>query len=172
MVAFSQVLHGQSLISYDSNCLEINSLLVADALLNVCGEKEVESWLDNNGLLVGSLTIDSNGVLKKMTIVRDLRIGLSRSQKRKIFKYLQRNKQSEFCIPMNSIDTFVQQSSDSINTFNQQRSGKCFLGFDFNGASMYWMFYHGLEDNKETNKINILKKQLERIKRITDLESS
>ena len=42
----SQFSYGQNHASREMDCSEINSLIVSDALLNVCGEESVALWLD------------------------------------------------------------------------------------------------------------------------------
>ena len=79
-----QLSNGQEVVPSESNCMETNSLLFSEALLNVCGENTVKLWLENDALLVGSMVVDREGFVKSLNIVRDLKIGLSRSEKKEL----------------------------------------------------------------------------------------
>lgn len=157
----SQFSYGQNHASREMDCSEINSLIVSDALLNVCGEESVALWLDKNALLVGSITVDINGFAKSLHIVRDLNIGLSRKEKRKIIKYLKANKVTfKLCDNhLSSMDMIGSCDSIPPKKSNLHRDKRIIIGFDFNGASMYWMFHHGAEHDN-TNKIEILKRNI------------
>lgn len=81
-IACSQLSYGQELVPSESNCMETNSLLFSEALLNVYGENTVKLWLENDALLVGSIVVDRKGFVKSLNIIRDVRIGLSRKEKK------------------------------------------------------------------------------------------
>ena len=86
LVLCPQYILGQTDSSYEMNCQETNALTFSEALLSVCGEENVAIWLVNNALLVGSITIDIKGFVKSLNIVKDVGIGLTRKDKRKIVK--------------------------------------------------------------------------------------
>ena len=165
-IAYSQLSLGQELVPSESNCIETNSLLFSEALLNVCGENTVKSWLENDALLVGSLVVDRNGFVKSLNIVRDLKIRLSRSEKKRIVQYLKDNKvRFLLCDDLLSRDTIY--SSNKFKPLqmkiNNRRKNKTIIGFDFNGASMFWMFQKE-KNNAYTNKLEILKKNIKHLR--------
>ena len=160
-----QLSNGQGVVPSESNCMETNSLLFSEALLNVCGENTVKLWLENDALLVGSMVVDREGFVKSLNIVRDLKIGLSRSEKKRIVKYLKNNKvRFLLCDYQLSKDTICSSctSTPPQTTINRRRNKKNIIGIDFNGGSMFWMFQNEKE-NIHANKLEILKKNIKHL---------
>lgn len=164
-IACSRLSYGQELVPSESNCMETNSLLFSEALLNVYGENTVKLWLENDALLVGSIVVDRKGFVKSLNIIRDVRIGLSRKGKKRITKYLKENKVTfQLCDNLLSKDTICSSSNSKSPqmTIIRRRNKRSIIGIDFNGASMFWMFQNEKE-NVYINKLEVLKKNIKHL---------
>lgn len=155
LIFYCQSIHSQLKVSFREDCLEHNSLVFSDALMHVCGEDSIATWLKKEVIIVAAIMFNHHGYASKLSIVRCRNFNLSKAQKHKIetltLRYLTKN-HSSFVICADYVPE--EQITDSILQYHNQRLMKLlrkkkklrpYIGVDFNGASVLPKFDNYLE---------------------------
>ena len=170
LISCCQPIRSQLKVSFSEDCLEYNSLVFSDALIHVCSDDTIASWLDKEVIIVAAIMFNHHGYASNLNIVRCKNLKFSKKQKYQIqkrtLKYLKKN-HSNFVLCADYMPK--EMVTDSLVQYHEQRVKKLlrkkkrlrpYIGVDFNGASAFFMFYNALRADSTQTRIDILKRHI------------